>query len=239
MGIKKYSLDQTYEVDELIRQLDNLSAELTVTFSLTEIGDKKPGVEATGKFSTAQLVTILKERRVDLHKTSLLDPLTGVLNHDYFYKRIGTIDRSQVLPVAVINININDWKYHNDNYGDDESDRLIKIIANIIKSEAKDEFVIGRIDGDVFGVIIPMATEGEAEFFINKVKDRCLNYEDDILAPSVAAGIIYKTNIEENIEDLLSDAEYAMFEDKFEVKNAPKYLRRLEHGVKGYHPEDK
>ena len=135
------------------------------------------------------------------------------------------------MPVAVLNININDWKFVNDHFGEEESDRLIKTVAEILKEEAKPYFVIGRIDGDVFGVLVPMAEEGEAEEFASKVQERCDNYEDTILAPSVAVGIVYKTNIEEALEDKLSDAEYEMFNNKFEIKNTPGYRERLEKGI--------
>ena len=47
-------------------------------------------------------------------------------------------------------MNINDWKFVNENYGDEESDRLIKTVAGILKQEAKPEYVMGRVDGDVF-----------------------------------------------------------------------------------------
>ena len=67
---------------------------------------------------------------------------------------------------------------------------------------------------------------------VDKVVNRCNNYEDSILAPSVAAGIAYKTNIEQKLEDLMSDAEYSMFEKKYEMKNTPQYRERLEHGLK-------
>ncbi len=56
----------------------------------------------------------------------------------------------------------------------------------------------------------------------------CLAYEDDIIAPSVACGVVYKTNVEETIADKLPDAEYEMFNNKFEIKNAPGYRERLE-----------
>ena len=239
MGAKKFSLDNQYELEDLFHYLDNMTEAMDINLSLTQMGDKKPSVELTGTFTTAELKKILDQRRLDLYSTGQKDVLTGVLSREYFEKRMSTIDRSQVLPVAVVNININDWKFHNDNYGDEQSDRLIKIIANIIQSEAKADFVVGRINGDIFGVLIPMAEDGEAEFFATNVKNRCMDYEDDILAPSVAVGIVYKTNIEQKLEDLMSDAEYAMFEDKFEVKNGPKYKRRLEHGIKPYHPDDK
>lgn len=156
------------------------------------------------------------------------DILTGVYNKLYFETKMKIIDRSEVIPVAVLNININDWKYANDHFGDDESDRLIRIVADILKEEAGSYFVIGRIDGDVFGVLIPMAEDGEAERYAAKVQERCFGYEDIHLAPSVAVGIVYKTNIEETLEEKLSDAEYEMFNNKFEIKNSDGYRQRLE-----------
>lgn len=156
------------------------------------------------------------------------DVLTGVYHNLYFEERMRAIDRAEVVPVAVINVNINDWKYVNDNFGDEESDRLIKTIADILKQEKKPDYVIGRVDGDVFIVLIPMAEEGEAEDYCRRVQDACLSFEDDILAPSVACGLVYKTNVEERLADQLPDAEYEMFNNKFEIKNAPGYRERLE-----------
>ncbi len=160
------------------------------------------------------------------------DVLTGVYHKLYFEERMRIIDRSEVVPVAVVNVNINDWKFVNDNFGDEESDRLIRTIADILKNEAKQDYVIGRVDGDVFIVLIPIAEDGEAEEYCKRVQNACLGYEDPILAPSVACGVVYKTNVEERLADKLPDAEYEMFNNKFELKNAPGYRERLEHGAK-------
>ena len=166
----------------------------------------------------------VKERRSDTEKE---DPLTGAYNATYFKKRSAIIDRSGVAPVAVIEANINDWKYANDNFGDEGSDRLIKIVADIIRAEAKDEYVIGRTDGDVFVILIPMPEDGEAEDYVNRIRNSCINYEDQYLSPSIACGIAYKENVEETIEDKISDAEYLMFEEKIRIKNSPEYKARL------------
>ena len=40
-----------------------------------------------------------------------------------------------------------------------------------------------------------------------------------------------RTNVEENFKDILSDAEYAMLENKFVIKNAPGYKERLAKGL--------
>ena len=169
-----------------------------------------------------------KDEAKQKEQASRMDELTGVFANDYFEKRMQIVDRSEVVPVAVIEININDWKYANDHYGDEESDRLIRIIADIVREEANPYFVIGRIDGDVFGVLIPMVEEGEAEDYARRIKERCVNYEDEKLAPSVAIGIVYKNNIEQSVQDLFSDAQYEMFEDKLAMKQEPGYRERIE-----------
>ena len=178
-----------------------------------------------------ELEVLLKEKRRQIIQNEKNDALTGVFHKNYFNERMEVIDRAEVVPVAVLNVNINDWKFANDHFGDEESDRLIRIVAEILKKEAKPEFIVGRIDGDAFGVLIPMATEGEAEEYARQIRNDCDTYEDKILAPSVAVGVVYKTNIEEKLEDKLSDAEYEMFNNKFEVKNAPGYQERLKKGI--------
>ena len=156
-----------------------------------------------------------------------IDPLTGVLTHTYFRSRMKVLDRSQVAPIATICININDWKFANDHFGDEESDRLIRIIANILQREAKPEYVIGRVDGDVFNVMIPMPEDGEAEGYARAVQNACNEYIDKCLAPSVAVGIAVKENVEEYLSQIFSDAEYEMFENKMNMKKAPGYQERL------------
>jgi len=159
------------------------------------------------------------------------DALTGVLNRTYFDNRLKIVDRSQIAPVSAICININDWKFVNDHFGDEESDRLIRIVAGIIIKNAKPEYIIGRVDGDVFNVLIPMPEDGESEAFCVAVKVECEAFKDAVLAPSVAIGNVLKENVEERLTDKLADAEYEMFEDKFEMKNAPGYRERLEKGL--------
>ena len=159
------------------------------------------------------------------------DVLTGVYHKLYFEEQMQRLDDLSVAPVAVVNANINDWKFVNDHFGDAESDRLIRTIADLIKQEAKPDYVIGRVDGDVFIILIPMAESEEAEEYCARVQKACLDFADPILAPSVACGVVYKTNVEEQLKEKLPDAEYEMFNNKFEIKNAPGYRERLEHGV--------
>lgn len=159
------------------------------------------------------------------------DALTGALTHTYFRSRMKVLDRSQTAPIAAICVNINDWKFAYDHFGVEESDRLIRIVADILKSHAKPEYIIGRVDGDVFNVMIPMPEEDEVDLYVKQVQQACNEFEDSKLAPSVAIGVAMKTNVEEDMLQVFSDAEYEMFENKVQMKQDQGYKARLEKGL--------
>lgn len=164
------------------------------------------------------------------------DPLTGALNRNYFIGRMKQLAERGVVPTAAICANINDWRFVDDNFGEEESDRLIVTIAEILKEKAAEcgleNAIIGRVEGDVFYVLLPLTEEEEAKAYCDSVQQACLSYEDERLAPSVAIGCVMKTNVEEGFREVFSDAEYVMFENKFELKNAPGYRERLEKGLR-------
>lgn len=174
------------------------------------------------------LAKLLEKEQYQVKHGETEDALTGVLNSTHFDKKCKSVNQSEIVPVGVVCANINDWKYVNDKYGDEESDRLIEVVANILKKEGKPEYIIGRCGGDFFNVLIPGAMDGEVEDYIKRVQAACDGFEDAHLAPSVACGSVLKSNVEQSLNDLLSDAEYEMFNNKFELKNAPGYRARLE-----------
>ncbi len=227
----KVSLNNEYEVADFKKRLSGFQDKLDVVITIKEDKDSQTACELSGQITKEELLQFMEERSRVLHLGNQKDTLTGVFNRDYFRKRLQTIDRSGVLPVAVIMFNINDWKFANDHFGDEESDRLIKTVAEAIAEEGRPDYVIGRTDGDVFGVLIPRAEADEAKEYTARVKYRLNTFEDRILAPSVASGAVLKTSIYESIETLWSDAEYNMFEDKYRIKNAAGYRERLEHGL--------
>lgn len=194
-----------------------------------ELGEKTYLYKETATY-TDELEEKLEKESYQVKHGEKNDELTGVLNRTYFENRLKIVDRSQIAPVCAICVNINDWKYANDHFGEEGSDRLIKIVADILQEKAKPEYIIGRVDGDVFNVLIPMPEEGESDTYCSAVKEACDRYEDAQLAPSVAIGSAMKENVEESLTDVLSNAEYEMFEDKLTIKNAPEYKKRLQKG---------
>lgn len=164
------------------------------------------------------------------------DPLTGVLNRNHFISQMKELAEREVVPTAAICVNINDWRFVDNNFGEEESDRLIVTVAELLKAKAEEaglnNAVIGRVEGDVFHVLLPLTEEDEARAYCDALQQACDSFEDAVLAPSVAVGCVMRTNVEESFKNILSDAEYAMLENKFAMKNAPGYRERLEKGLK-------
>lgn len=177
------------------------------------------------------LEKVVEKENFEAKRPEQKDVLTGTLNRTYFEERMKLLDKSGIAPVALIEVNINDWKYAYAHFGTEHSDRLLVMVAGVLKNQAKAEYIIGRYDGDVFTVLIPNPEDGEAENYCAGVIEQCRNLEDDILAPSVATGIAYKMNVEQKLKDLLSDAEYEMFEQKIKMKQEPGYYERLYKGT--------
>lgn len=164
------------------------------------------------------------------------DPLTGVLNRNHFISQMKELAEREVVPTAAICVNINDWRFVDNNFGEEESDRLIVTVAELLKAKAEEaglnNAVIGRVEGDVFHVLLPLTEEDEARAYCDALQQACDSFADAVLAPSVAVGCVMRTNVEESFKNILSDAEYAMLENKFAIKNAPGYRERLEKGLK-------
>lgn len=164
------------------------------------------------------------------------DPLTGVLNRTCFLSRMKQLTEREIVPTAAICVNINDWKFVDDHFGEEESDRLIVIVADILQKSAGEisggeNAIIGRMEGDVFHILLPLVEEYDAKKYCRVIQDTCQSFTDPILAPSIAVGCVMKTNVEETFKDLFSDAEYEMLAKKLEIKQTPGYRERLEKGI--------
>lgn len=194
------------------------------------LGEKQYRFRETAIYAD-ELEEALEKDRYQAKHGEHVDALTGLLNKTYFDGRLKLLKETGTAPDALICVNINDWKFVNSNYGDEESDRLIKTVADILKMEAKPDYLIGRVDGDVFYIVIEVPEDGEALDYCRRIKEACLAFEDSVLAPSVAIGMVTRLSVEEDFAEGFSEAEYEMFRDKFDEKNSPGYRERLEKGL--------
>lgn len=115
--------------------------------------------------------TLIRERNTAIQKLreseqyyqglSITDGLTSIYNTRMFYSTLRTeIERSRRYnhPLAVLMLDIDDFKKYNDTYGHLEGDKVLVQFAKIIKDCLRQSDTAYRYGGEEFSVILPVTT---------------------------------------------------------------------------------
>jgi len=161
--------------------------------------------------------------RARLEHQAQTDSLTGLLNHRSFHERLLTAlqEASRThRPVAVLMLDIDDFKRVNDVYGHGVGDELLRTLADTLRSCVRPEDVVCRLGGEEFGVIM-RACEGDAA---GRVAERLVERLSNLDVRGVGAltgsiGLALGPEHAMNPRELTACAEAAMMTAKARGKN--------------------
>lgn len=95
-------------------------------------------------------------------ESALTDPLTELPNSRGFYmmleQRIAECQRMNNESLAVLSMDIDDFKAINDQYGHAVGDRILASVAAVVRKELRQMDILTRYAGDEFVAIMPMAS---------------------------------------------------------------------------------
>ncbi len=97
-------------------------------------------------------------------EVAILDRLTGVHNREYFMKRlIQELERANrfQLPLALLMVDIDNFKQVNDMLGHPQGDAVLKIISKLLKKEVRAIDLAGRYGGEEFIIMLPETGYGD------------------------------------------------------------------------------
>lgn len=97
---------------------------------------------------------------------SFNDYLTKVYNRRYGYKVIPKLISLANLrnePLAILNIDINNFKWMNDNYGHEYGDQILQEFSNIVLHSIRKNDLLFRWGGDEFLVVLQNADQQAAD----------------------------------------------------------------------------
>ncbi len=170
-----------------------------------------------------QFLVVAENRRL-LHSVSdraLRDPLTSLANRVLFHDRLGhamQLYHRDQRPVAVLSMDLDDFKLINDNLGHAAGDALLIQAAERLMSCVRTGDTVARLGGDEFAVLIEDAGENAhlIVYQIMEAFERPFATDDEIIFMRPSAGLAVAGVDEPDLSaaELLKQADMAMYSAK-------------------------
>ena len=176
-----------------------------------------------------QYATQVEEEKVkeELRLAASRDSLTGILNHKAFFEQ-GERELRRFIrygkPFSLMEIDIDDFKNINDNYGHSEGDNVLQKLVSLVSSHVRQSDIFGRTGGDEFCLLlIETHLEGAMEI-AERVRAACcecrLNAGKGVpIHFTVSVGLVESSKNDTNIGHIYSRADAAMYRAKSEGRN--------------------
>lgn len=165
----------------------------------------------------------LHEQKCKLELLSVTDDLTGAYNHRFFNATLDKeIEKSKEtnLPVALLMIDIDNFKMCNDVSGHDFGDCILKGTASILKEAAGEENIVCRYGGDEFAVILPGLDLHAASQLAHKIRNlfeikKAKLFDNHSLTNlTLSMGFSVYPTLAYCKDDLISQADMALYHSK-------------------------
>lgn len=145
---------------------------------------------------------------------SCYDQMTGIYNRGFFEAELERLNALRQLPLSVIVADVNGLKIVNDAFGHSAGDEVLRKVARLFREVTRSEDIIARIGGDEFAVILPKASEEVALKIIKRIRYACNKMGGKPVPISVSLGFATKNVVEEDILDILKEADANMYKRK-------------------------
>ena len=161
--------------------------------------------------------------RARLEHQAQTDSLTGLFNHRSFHERLRNAlqDASRThRPVAVLMLDIDDFKRVNDVHGHGVGDELLSLLADTLRLCVRPDDVVCRLGGEEFGVIMSACDAVDATRVAERLVERLAAIDYPAVGcMTVSVGLALGPEHAMNPRELGACAETAMMTAKAQGKN--------------------
>lgn len=126
------------------------------------------------------LVHNFRSRQIELKDLATHDQLTNLKNRHFFdiymFHEMEKLKRGNVKEMAILMMDVNDFKVINDKWGHVAGDYVLNECATILTNSIRSADVLFRFGGDEFLVVMAAAGEKESEILVQRITDNFGNW---------------------------------------------------------------
>lgn len=158
---------------------------------------------------------------------AMTDALTGLHNRgwldDAFDREIKRSKRDN-LSLALIMIDVDNFKAFNDTYGHLAGDQVLIAVANAVRCPLRPNDLVARFGGEEFSVLLPETSIDNAEIIANRLRENVSKTDPGVVdgkqLPSVTISLgIADFNAGYDLETMIAAADVAMYHAKQNGRN--------------------
>ncbi|MFO1341177.1 MAG: EAL domain-containing protein [Burkholderiaceae bacterium] len=175
-------------------------------------------------------ITRSKEAEQKLLRQAHFDALTDLPNRHLLEDRLrAALDsaRRQGAPLALLFIDLNQFRHINDNFGHRTGDGVLLEMAHRLRDHLRDNDVVARLGGDEFAVLLPATqAEGAAQVaakLLERIAQPCMVLDHE-LSLTLSIGIAVHPTDGDTVEELTRCADTAMYRAKLEGRGTYQFF---------------
>lgn len=171
-------------------------------------------------FGSVQEITDIKQAQDKIYRMAYQDALTGLANRTSFYEQLDqalSTARSTNSELAVLYIDVDDFKGVNDYYGHNHGDEYLVKLAEHLRSSIGKSHLIARLGGDEFCVIITGDSVTQLDSVTSGIFDFCagkIPILGQLIQPKLSVGVALFPQHGTTSAGLVSNADLAMYDAK-------------------------
>ena len=159
------------------------------------------------------------------------DALTGLFNRRRFEEELDrhvAHGRRYGMSGALLMLDLDDFKQVNDRFGHRAGDAVLTAVAEVLRHRLRESDIIARFGGDEFAVLMPVGGVNEASELANLLADAICLEVTSPAGPLYASVGIALFDESTTADEILSEADDAMYADKRVARRPTRHLRSVE-----------
>jgi diguanylate cyclase (GGDEF)-like protein len=162
---------------------------------------------------------LITERDLAVERAAT-DMLTGIYNKVTLAQKIQErLKADGGVKCAMLMIDLDDFKYVNDNYGHAVGDEVIRNVASLLQRIFDADDLIGRFGGDEFVVFMQNVSAETVRRKVEQFRRILSNEQDDAFMLTCSIGVLILGEAEISLDTLFNRVDAAMYKIKHNGKN--------------------